>query len=138
MNIKKQIGETLMRYGIRPSVQRVEIYNYLQQFRSHPTVDEIFLALSSEMPTLSRTTIYNTLSLFADKGVAIVWNIEENNQHFDADMTPHAHFQCKKCGKIYDIPQPNIQSDENSMTDFEISDMQIYYKGICKNCKLKY
>lgn len=138
MDTKQKASEILTGYGIRPSVQRVEIYDYLQKYRSHPTVDEIYSFLSPQMPTLSRTTIYNTLTLFASKGAVLVLNIEEKNQRFDAGIAPHAHFQCQKCGKIYDFPQPLVQLDEQIITDFEILETQINYKGICKTCKNKH
>ena len=55
--------EHLIRHGVRPSVQRIAVMNYLLEHRTHPTVDEIYVALSKDMPTLSKTTVYNTLEL---------------------------------------------------------------------------
>ena len=57
---------TLVKYGIHPSVQRIAIMDYLIKHRTHPTVDEVYTALSDEIPTLSKTTVYNTLKLFAE------------------------------------------------------------------------
>jgi len=53
--------------GIRPSVQRVAVYAYLCEHPVHPTVETVYSALSSDYPTLSKTTIYNTLRLFEEK-----------------------------------------------------------------------
>lgn len=135
MNTTQRVSEILTTYGIRPSIQRVGIYDYLLTHRTHPTVDEIFSHLSPAMPTLSRTTIYNTLTLFASKGAIMVLNIEEKSQRFDAGIKPHAHFLCTECDKIFDFPQPLVQLDEQIVRDFEIVETQIYYKGICKTCK---
>ena len=114
--------------------------DYLMKHHTHPTVDEIFLALSPQMPTLSRTTVYNTLKLFAEQDAIQVINIEEKNARFDADTLPHAHFFCTECGTIYDIPLPEGQdssslSNNPELKDFIIKSTQLYYKGICPSCK---
>ena len=54
----------LKNHGIRPSMQRMAIMEYLMSSCKHPSVDVIYTNLLPKMPTLSRTTIYNTLELF--------------------------------------------------------------------------
>jgi Fur family transcriptional regulator, peroxide stress response regulator len=46
-----RFGEYLEHHGIKPSVQRLRIYEYLYRNRIHPTVDTIYSALSPSMPT---------------------------------------------------------------------------------------
>ena len=60
----------LQNHNIKPSVQRIAIMNYLIEHRTHPTVDEIYTALSPSIPTLSKTTVYNTLKLLSEQGAA--------------------------------------------------------------------
>ncbi|MCP3893830.1 MAG: transcriptional repressor [Bacteroides sp.] len=117
-------------------MQRMAIMDYLVEHRTHPSADEIYTALSPVMPTLSRTTVHNTLRLFAEQGAALMLTIDERNTNFDADTSAHAHFLCKECGKIYDLKSKldtkvteEFQSEGN-----EITEMHYYYKGICKNC----
>ena len=55
----ENVGEYLKKNGIKPSVQRMKIFQYLLDHHTHPTVDDIFQNLSPEMPTLSKTTVYN-------------------------------------------------------------------------------
>jgi Fur family ferric uptake transcriptional regulator/Fur family peroxide stress response transcriptional regulator len=77
--------------------------DYLMSHKTHPTIDEIYSTLSPYMPTLSKTTIYNTLNLFVDKGAVLQLAIDEKNARYDADISNHAHFMCKKCNKVYDL-----------------------------------
>ena len=63
----ENVGEYLKENGIKPSYQRMKIYEFLLQNRIHPTVDTIYRALNKEIPTLSKTTVYNTLNLFIEK-----------------------------------------------------------------------
>lgn len=45
-------------------------YGYLLKNHTHPTVDEVYVALCKVIPTLSKTTVYNTLRLFSEHGAA--------------------------------------------------------------------
>lgn len=110
---------------------------YLLTHRTHPTVDEIFTALYPSMPTLSKTTVYNTLKLFVEHGAALALDIDPRNTHFDGDISAHAHFLCRSCGRIYDLPlgsQPDVSVAPDG---FEIAEMQVYYKGCCVTCNRK-
>ena len=64
------VVKRLQNHNIKPSVQRIAIMNYLIEHRTHPTVDEIYTALSPSIPTLSKTTVYNTLKLLSEQGAA--------------------------------------------------------------------
>lgn len=57
----------LKEHGIKPSYQRMKVFQYLVDNHNHPTVDMIYKALCPEIPTLSKTTVYNTLNLFVEK-----------------------------------------------------------------------
>ncbi|MCR5291081.1 MAG: transcriptional repressor [Treponema sp.] len=137
-NYYTRLAET----GIRPSIQRVAIYEYLCEHHTHPTVDMMYEALSPSYPTLSRTTIYNTLKLFSDNGLIQTIQIEEDKLRFDADITPHLHFKCIKCGQIYDIFNTNNLQTINSSccsllpTDFIAQKIQTNMWGICSNCSV--
>ena len=97
------VVKRLQNHNIKPSVQRIAIMTYLMEHRTHPTVDEIYTALAPSIPTLSKTTVYNTLKLLSEQGAAQTLTIDERNTCYDAETSPHAHFLCKQCGKIYDL-----------------------------------
>lgn len=128
--------EHLSYYNIKPSVQRLAIMEYLMDHRTHPTVDEIYSNLNVTMPTLSRTTIYNTLRLFSEQGAAQMLTIDEKMTCYDADVSPHAHFLCKRCGGVFDLPLKEAQkeSDERGFGGHSVTEIHYYYKGICKDC----
>lgn len=117
--------------GIKPSMQRIAIMEYLDMNHTHPTVDEIYRFISSKHPTLSRTTVYNTVKILAAHGCINTIDIEAANTRYDADTTPHAHFLCTRCGKITDIP---LDGRCTLPEGFTASAMQVYFKGICPGC----
>ena len=89
--------DRLLEHNIKPSMQRIAIMEYLMEHPIHPSADDIYTALSPSMPTLSKTTVYNTLKLFSEQGAALMLTIDEKNTNFDADTSVHSHFLCKRC-----------------------------------------
>jgi len=131
----ENVGDFLKAHGIKPSYQRVKIYEYLMNTIEHPTVENIYNALSGDIPTLSKTTVYNTLKTFIEKEIAMVITIDENETRFDADTGHHGHFKCQVCHSVYDF---DVKMDEvklEALEGFEIKEKQMFYYGICKNCK---
>ena len=131
----EKFGEYLSKHGIRSSTPRLMIYKYLYEQRNHPTVDMIYTDLSPTLPSLSKTTVYNTLKLFVSKGVAQTLTIEENEARFDADMSVHGHFKCKSCGNLFDLPASNRNFEINDLDGFQVEEYHIYLKGYCKICR---
>lgn len=135
--------EYLEQHNIRGSQQRIAIMAYLQKHKSHPTVDEIFNALYPTLPTLSKTTIYNTLKLFEQKGAVHSIHVDEKTTRYDAWMDHHAHFHCIKCNTIIDLPlQKEVENEpgdiilnNEQLKKYTVIDTKIYLTGICPLCK---
>jgi Fe2+ or Zn2+ uptake regulation protein len=127
------MSQYLLEHGIRPSVQRITIMQYLINNQTHPTADEIFEAIRKQVPTLSKTTVYNTLKLFVRQGAAVYVGIDEKNARYDGYVKPHAHFRCKQCGKIIDL---DIDIKQLFPADFRgtIDESGFYIKGLCEEC----
>jgi len=130
----EEIREYLKKHEIKPSHQRLKIFEYLITNKNHPTVDKIYQELREEMSTLSKTTIYNTLKVFTEKKIVQVITVEEKETRYDADISLHGHFKCKKCGKVYDIKINEIFDFEKEVEGFQVDEKHIYFKGICKKC----
>lgn len=136
MNIE-DIGEYLKSHNIKPSYQRIKIYDYLYHNPSHPTVDEIYQVLVRDIPTLSKTTVYNTLNLFVQESIALLLTIEENETRYDANTGIHGHFKCEKCEQVTDF-EADISTLSRSVLDqFQIHEQHLYFKGICSTCLKK-
>ena len=128
----------LAKYGIKPSVQRIAIMEYLMEHRTHPSTDEIHSVLIKWMPTLSKTTVYNTLKLFTEQGALTAVGIDDRNIRYDIDVSDHAHFICLGCGKVYDIPVDHLDKlIVRGGEELTITETHLYYKGYCKLCDNK-
>lgn len=128
------VKDYLLQKKINPSYQRLKILEYLMNSQSHPTVDIIYRTLFEEIPTLSKTTIYNTLNLFIEKGLITGLTIEENEVRYDANTAPHAHFKCTMCGKVFDITIDFPPQVGTTVYGHIVKEKHFYMKGICKDC----
>lgn len=125
----------LRNHNIKPSTIRLKILKYLIENRTHPTVDEIYVNLIEDIPTLSKTSVYNTMELFLKNNIVTLVTIEEKETRYDIDTSLHGHFKCESCGRVYDffINIENIK--EKGIENFSVLDRRFYYSGICKKCK---
>ncbi|MBD3288832.1 hypothetical protein GF337_08530 [candidate division KSB1 bacterium] len=126
--------EILKDSGIKPTFQRIKILEFLDKNPIHPTVDMIYMALFKKVPTLSKTTVYNTLDVLRQHALVNVLTISESELRYEYARKPHHHFMCKKCGSIFDVDVGCIYQDSMSIEDHKIEEIQGYFKGICKNC----
>lgn len=101
--IENEAYTRLQRSGLKPSVQRIAIMEYLLTHFTHPTIDEVYQALCPKIPTLSKTTVYNTLKLFSDHHAAQMITIDNHRVCYDGNIAPHVHFYCKECARVIDM-----------------------------------
>lgn len=126
--------------GVRPSIQRIAVYAFLYENRIHPDVETVYNKLNPIYPTLSKTTVYNTLKLFEEKHIVQSIKIEDDKLRFDAEMKNHIHFKCSKCGQIYDIFLDEKTSKElDGLTNilpkgFSSDKLQTNIWGVCSKC----
>lgn len=130
------LQKRLKEKGIRPSFHRIKILKYLDQHRTHPTVDGIYAALRKEVPSLSKTTIYNTLELFSKEGIISNLTISGSENRYDFENKAHSHFLCKKCGKVFDVDKVNCPCENNKeIKGNKVEEVHLYFKGVCKKCQ---
>jgi len=108
--------------------------NYLVSKRNHPTAEMIYLEMVNEIAGLSKTTVYNTLNLFVQEGIARALNIDSNELRYDADISQHGHFKCKECGEVYDFSLNKDMLQDLRLKNFVLTDYQFSIKGICSIC----
>lgn len=142
MLTEREMTNRIVACGIRPSLQRIHIYRYLCNSTEHPTVETVYSALVSEIPTLSRTTVYNTLKLFHKHGLVETITIENEELRYDADVNDHLHFKCNCCGTVSDIPYEKTEIvyksfAQNLPIGFSLSKIQTCIWGTCSSCSAK-
>ena len=134
MNIQ-EVHNYLKAHHVKPSIQRTAVMQYLLEHVDHPDVDRIYCALVPSMPTLSKTTVYNTLKLLHEKNAVKMLYIDERNVRYDGHTHVHGHFKCKLCYGIYDIMLDVADFPPcRDNSGLVVEETQIYFLGKCKNC----
>ena len=100
----------------------------------HPTAHEIYQGLKKRNPSLSKTTVYNSIEALKKYDIIHELTIDGTEKRYDIIHEPHHHFLCTQCGKIIDIEIacPNI--DKVIKDGYHIKEVHGYFKGICKAC----
>lgn len=129
----KHTAEFLRERGIQPSQQRIAIYEALASTKAHPSADLIHGALAPGMPTLSRTTVYSTLELLVERGLAQRLALTGSELRYDADVSPHLHFRCRACGSVSDLPG-KAPSPPELPAGYLAERVQLYAEGLCPAC----
>ncbi|MGN0458120.1 MAG: Fur family transcriptional regulator [Eubacterium sp.] len=119
--------------SFRATPQRIAVYKYLCENPTHPDADEIYKSVIKMNPSFSKTTVYNSLQALEEQGLIIKINIDSDRVRYDAHKKLHGHFVCEKCNKIYDFDVEKIVCC--GIDDFIISKKDVYYRGICPECK---
>lgn len=112
------------------------IQEFLKNNKSHPQVQDIFLAIKKKYPKIGYATIYRNLKILKDQG--LIQEIKDKNgSHFDPNTIIHPHFKCIQCDKIYDIPLDisNLKR-KVSKSGYKIKNISLNLDGLCKQCNL--
>lgn len=100
------LAQRLSDSGLRATPQREVVYDVLLKKRDHPTADEVFARVKSELPTISLATVYNCLETLVQCDLVRAVNFERGPTRYCPNLRPHAHFHDEKTGRTHDIDLP--------------------------------
>jgi Fe2+ or Zn2+ uptake regulation protein len=122
--------DTLREYGIQATPQRVAVAEFVLQTDTHPTADEVWATVRRRCPTLSRATVYNTLNLFAEKGLLKLQPLKDGVIVFDPHVEPHHHLIDDETGKVFDVPWNAVKiAGAATVEGFEVREYQVVMRG---------
>jgi len=111
--------------------QKKLILEFVKNTKKHPSAQEVYLEVKNKLPRISKATVYRILKSFVKEGR--LREIPLKISRFDGDISPHAHFFCEKCHRLYDVFDEKINLDIQ-ISIGQIKRKEIIYYGICKNC----
>jgi Fur family iron response transcriptional regulator len=124
------VVELLRERGIQPSAQRVAVAQYILFTDEHPSAERVWARARRRFPMISRATVYNTLNLYAEKGLVRELHLSPDSVLFDANTGAHHHFIDEETGRIYDIPWEKVAPQKIPKVEgFEIRDYQVVMRG---------
>lgn len=126
--------------GQRATSQRLVILRDLRRRRRHATVEEIGAAVARELPGISLPTVYATLDLFVELGLAHKVDVGTGVSLFDGRTDPHQHTVCRSCGRVEDLDgqfDPNALIRSAAHDGFTADKVDVILHGVCADCATK-
>lgn len=121
----------------RNTHQKEVIARIVKESCDHPTAEMVLEKARVELPALSLGTVYRVLKDMAKKGEIREVVCKDAPSRFDKTTVNHGHFTCVKCGKVKDVFF-NLDKIDKSIVDFGddiVLESQIFFRGICSDCK---
>ena len=113
MSDRNDIVNKLKASGVTPTNQRIEIAQILFARPQHLSAEQILKMVNDEScSTASKATIYNTLGLFAKKGLVKEVIVDPSKVFYDSNVSKHFHFFNTDTGMLTDIPVDAINIDK--------------------------
>lgn len=134
----ENLEKTLLRTS-RLTSQKKIILDYLMDSCSHPTAEDVYIAVQKKLPRISMGTVYRILKDLDEKNQAQTI-LSKKAFHFDGNIDPHTHFVCTECDKVFDIKDECAKCGllEKKKTKVgKIKNYKIIFYGICKQCSSK-
>lgn len=101
------LAQRLADSGLRNTPQRELVYQSILARRDHPTAEDVFARVKTEMPTISLATVYNCLETLIDCRLVRAVHFERAPTRYCPNLVPHAHFHDSKTGVTHDIDLPD-------------------------------
>lgn len=107
--VTSRARQILERRGIRPTSQRLRVAEILLTAPRHMTAEQIIATLRQGTGRVSKATVYNTLNLFVEQGLAREIHADPKRCVYDSTLAPHHHFQILDTGEMIDIRPDELE-----------------------------
>jgi Fur family iron response transcriptional regulator len=108
-NERDRLQAELETRGIQATAQRMRIAELLFACEQHLTAEQIIDTLASQGRRVSKATVYNTLNLFAEKGLLRPLQVDRERGLFDSNMRPHYHIHVEDTGELIDVAPGDVE-----------------------------
>ncbi len=138
---RQVLADYLVKHGLKRSAQREAILEAFLKAGHHVSVEDLLKIVRRREPEVGRTTIYRTLKLFQEAGLAseLLFGGEARFEPL-WNRCHHDHFVCVSCGAIFEFQSPEIerlQDDIASRLGFVIEGHRHNIYGRCSKCAQK-
>jgi Fur family peroxide stress response transcriptional regulator len=123
--------------GVRVSHHRAKILDLLTTHKGHLSARQVHESIVREIPSLSRTTVYNSLGALAEKGLIGTVAVPGGETRYEYTEHEHCHFFCTECKAIIDMELMcgHVRTVESQ--GHRVHSVQGCFYGLCKSCQEK-
>jgi Fur family ferric uptake transcriptional regulator len=140
MGSSEDFIRTIRGRGLKLTRPRQLILEILESSRGHLDAEMIFAKARERDNRIGLATVYRTLALLKELGLAEEHDLGEDHGHFEAadKEKPHFHFACLKCGKIVEFESPEVVQLAQSLCrkkGLSVSEVHLWLRGHCRQCR---
>jgi Fur family ferric uptake transcriptional regulator len=139
-NILRDFEVFLAARGLRLTAQRRSIAEVFLSGKGHPSAEEIYRQARRENPRIGSATVYRTLKLLKEAGLATGMSLGDGFSRYEAPSHRghHDHLICRDCGKIVEFENSRIEELQRQVAKkhgFTVTDHKMELYGICGGCR---
>lgn len=137
---KKIFHDFITQKGLKSTRQRDVILDYFLSSDRHMSIEDLYLRLRSKHPNIGYATVYRTLKLFAESGIAREIQFGDGQTRYEhvAEGEHHDHLVCTRCGDIVEFKNETIeklQAEVAASHGFLIETHKLELYGMCAKCR---
>lgn len=126
--------------GLNVTRQRLRIAEMFFSMPGHHTLDELYSVMRRSEPGLGQTTVYRTLKLLCEAGLALELQFGDGVARFEPVKVKahHDHLICQKCGKTEEFRSEAIEVLQRELADsrgYQLLGHAHYLYGLCPECR---
>lgn len=135
---EQTLRKALEASGQRYTEQRAAVFRFLESTDTHPSADEVFLAVRQHLPGISLATVYKSLETLVGCGLAVKLTYSDGSARYDGRTDPHHHARCVACGRVMDIPgslaSEQLEGLRGRANGFLVTGYRLELSGYCPDC----
>jgi len=137
---KKAFRDFITQKGLKSTRQRDVILDCFLASARHISIEELYLKLRAKNPNIGYATVYRTLKLFAESGIAREIQFGDGQTRYEhaTEGEHHDHLVCTRCGKIIEFENETIEQLQQEVAKshgFLIENHKLELYGVCSLCK---
>ena len=135
---RKALADYLDSHSLKHTKQRDAILDAFLAAKRHITGEELLAQVRVNNPGIGYTTVYRTMKLLCDAGLAIERHFDDGVTRYEIEHEHHDHLVCLRCGKIIEFECRSIESTQNRIADeheFMVLRHRHELYGHCKDCR---
>lgn len=129
----KTFRQLCQAHACRCTPQRLAVYSYIKDNRTHPDVNRIWEKVRRSIPTITRESVFRILMELADFGVINRMD-KITDARFDGRVSDHGHLICERCGSVEDFDLPCESFLPSEMHGFTTRHTELRISGLCASC----
>lgn len=137
---KDDVARMIKAKGLKSTRQRSLIIDTFLASEGHASVEELWSKVRSADAKVSVATVYRTMKLLVESGLAHARNFGDGQTRYEAAIGRHHHDHliCTNCGDIIEFENDRIEQLQDTIAKrhgFKVTSHKMELYGLCKNCQ---